>query len=155
PPITPGTSWIASRAGRRRTAPWPWAIVRRRRRCWPRLLCYGAATWPGTASRSASPTTRKPIDFCRTGIGNLGSSCDGRRVTSKHGAIMTSFADQVALITGAGSGLGRELALRLAKEGAAVAAIDLKPEPLEALTADLPGRRVAWAVADVTDRCAL
>src|SRR5262249_14332764 len=65
---------------------------------------------------------------------------------------MMTFAKQVALITGAGSGLGRELALRLGQEGAAIAALDLKPEPLAALAKELPGRRVAWAVADVTDR---
>jgi len=68
---------------------------------------------------------------------------------------MASFAGQVVLITGAGSGLGRQLALTLASEGAAIAAVDLKPEPLTALAAALPNQRVAWAVGDVTDRTAL
>ena len=68
---------------------------------------------------------------------------------------MAAFANQVALITGAGSGLGRQLALLLAGEGAAVAAIDLQPESLARLAEDLPGKRVVWAVADVTDLAAL
>src|SRR5262249_52947503 len=37
-----------------------------------------------------------------------------------------------------------------AAEGARVAALDLRPEPLETLAAELPGKS-AWAVADVTD----
>jgi short-subunit dehydrogenase len=68
---------------------------------------------------------------------------------------MRSFANQVVLVTGAASGLGRQLALDLAKEGAAVAAIDLHGEPLAALAKELDGMRIAWAVADVTDRPAL
>ena len=40
---------------------------------------------------------------------------------------MAAFANQVAVITGAGSGLGRQLAMLLAGEGAAIAAIDLHP----------------------------
>src|SRR6058998_1062251 len=68
---------------------------------------------------------------------------------------MSSFADRVALITGAGSGLGRELAKTLAAEGAIIAAIDLTPEPLASLSKELAGSHVAWAVADVTDRAAL
>ncbi len=68
---------------------------------------------------------------------------------------MHSFANQVVLVTGAGSGLGRQLAANLASEGAAIAAIDLKADLLAALAAELPGRRVAWAVADVTDRATL
>jgi NAD(P)-dependent dehydrogenase (short-subunit alcohol dehydrogenase family) len=68
---------------------------------------------------------------------------------------MSSFANRVVLITGAGSGLGRQLALLLAGEGAAVAALDLQPEPLAALAAELPKARFASAVADVTDRAAL
>lgn len=68
---------------------------------------------------------------------------------------MSSFANRVALVTGAGGGLGRQLALLLAGEGAAIAGIDLRPEPLVALAAELPGKPFAWAVADVTDRLAL
>jgi short-subunit dehydrogenase len=64
---------------------------------------------------------------------------------------MTPFANHVAFITGAGSGLGRELARNLASKGAAIAAVDLKAEPLESLARELAPRRVAWAVADVTD----
>lgn len=65
------------------------------------------------------------------------------------------FANQVTLITGAGSGLGRQLALTLAGEGMAIAAIDLFPEPLAQLQAELADKPFAWAVADVTDRTAL
>jgi NAD(P)-dependent dehydrogenase (short-subunit alcohol dehydrogenase family) len=68
---------------------------------------------------------------------------------------MNAFAERVTLITGAGSGLGRQLARDLANAGAAVAAVDLQPEPLAALAAELPGQTVTWAVADVTDRTAL
>src|SRR5205807_3042556 len=65
------------------------------------------------------------------------------------------FANKVVLVTGAGSGIGRQLARNLTDEGAAVAAVDLTPGPLAELAAELPGKRVAWAVGDVTDLAAL
>jgi short-subunit dehydrogenase len=68
---------------------------------------------------------------------------------------MTTAANRVALITGAGSGIGRQLALTLAAEGNAIAAVDLKPESLQTLEAELSGKSLAWTVADVTDRDAL
>lgn len=68
---------------------------------------------------------------------------------------MNPFADQVVLITGAGSGLGKQLALLLAEEGAAIAAVDLAEQPLHLLEKQLQGKRIAWAVADVTDRATL
>ena len=69
--------------------------------------------------------------------------------------MMTTFANRVALVTGAGSGLGRQLSLHLAREGAAIAAVDLVPEGLESLAKELSKKRMAWATADVTDRDAL
>jgi NAD(P)-dependent dehydrogenase (short-subunit alcohol dehydrogenase family) len=62
-----------------------------------------------------------------------------------------TFAGRVALITGAGSGIGRQLALDLAAEGAAVAALDRNHEALAKLASELAGRRFAGAVADVAD----
>jgi NAD(P)-dependent dehydrogenase (short-subunit alcohol dehydrogenase family) len=68
---------------------------------------------------------------------------------------MASFHNRMVLITGAGSGIGRQLALTLAGEGARIGAIDLQREGLERLETDLAGRACVTAVADVTDRKAL
>jgi NAD(P)-dependent dehydrogenase (short-subunit alcohol dehydrogenase family) len=68
---------------------------------------------------------------------------------------MASFRNQVALITGAASGIGRQLALTLAAEGARIAALDRQAEALDHLAADLKGATVACAVADVTDLAAM
>lgn len=68
---------------------------------------------------------------------------------------MSVFRDSVALITGAGSGIGRHLALLLAAEGAKIAALDLRPDGLASLAAELAGKPIATAVADVTDVVAL
>jgi NAD(P)-dependent dehydrogenase (short-subunit alcohol dehydrogenase family) len=62
-----------------------------------------------------------------------------------------SFAQRVVLITGAGSGIGRQLALTLAAEGARIAGIDRNAECLAALSAEMNGKAFAGEVADVTD----
>jgi NAD(P)-dependent dehydrogenase (short-subunit alcohol dehydrogenase family) len=64
---------------------------------------------------------------------------------------MESFRNRVVLITGAASGIGRALALTLAAEDARIAALDRQAEALDHLAADLKGKTVACAVADVTD----
>jgi NAD(P)-dependent dehydrogenase (short-subunit alcohol dehydrogenase family) len=64
---------------------------------------------------------------------------------------MESFTNRVILITGAASGIGRQLALTLAAEGARIAALDRQAEALDTLAAELKGKPVACAVADVTD----
>ncbi len=63
----------------------------------------------------------------------------------------------VALITGAGSGIGRALARLLAGEGYAIAAIDRVEEGVRSLADELTaeGKRCAWSVADVTDAAGL
>ncbi len=68
---------------------------------------------------------------------------------------MSTFRDRVALITGAGSGIGRQLACMLAEQGARVAALDVRPEGLSQLAVELAGKTFATATADVTDLTAM
>jgi short-subunit dehydrogenase len=60
---------------------------------------------------------------------------------------------KVALITGAGSGIGRALALELGAKGTAIAAIDIHEEGLRWLSKEIGAnkRLIAWKIADVTD----
>lgn len=65
------------------------------------------------------------------------------------------FEGKVALVTGAGSGLGKATALRLASEGASVACVDLDLEAASATAkeAESLGARLARAFScDVSDR---
>lgn len=66
------------------------------------------------------------------------------------------LATRVALVTGAGSGIGRAIAQRLAAEGACVVVADVNLEGAQQVAAELGGPDVAVAVhADVTDEAAV
>jgi len=63
------------------------------------------------------------------------------------------LANQVALVTGGARGIGREIALAFAREGADTALFDVNPEPLAQTAKELEalGRRCVGVVVDVTD----
>lgn len=61
---------------------------------------------------------------------------------------------KVVLVTGAGQGIGRGIALRLAKEGANVGLVDLKSDKIDAVKAEIEalGRKATTVTADVSNR---
>ena len=71
---------------------------------------------------------------------------------------MKSLNDKVVVITGAGSGMGREMALRATRDGALLAISDWNPEGL-AETVDLckaaGAKELRSDVIDVSDRAAM
>ncbi|OZV80467.1 beta-ketoacyl-ACP reductase [Micromonospora echinospora] len=66
---------------------------------------------------------------------------------------MTRFADRIAVVTGAGQGIGAATARRLAAEGATVAVVDLDAERAGAVAEDIvaTGGRAVGLGCDVTD----
>jgi NAD(P)-dependent dehydrogenase (short-subunit alcohol dehydrogenase family) len=70
---------------------------------------------------------------------------------------MQVLRGKVAVITGAGSGIGRALAEQLAREGCALALADINAESLHSLAATLQGSgvRVTTHVLDVAKRAAV
>jgi NAD(P)-dependent dehydrogenase (short-subunit alcohol dehydrogenase family) len=79
---------------------------------------------------------------------------DPERGTAVTACTPERFAGKVALVTGAGSGIGRATARRLAAEGAAVACLDIAPDALETVVGEIEaaGTGRAFAVrCDVTD----
>ncbi len=65
--------------------------------------------------------------------------------------------DKAILITGAGSGLGREMALTFAREGAKIGVNDIRPESAHNVTTELTraGARAVAIVADVSSSAAV
>lgn len=61
------------------------------------------------------------------------------------------FAGKIAVVTGAGSGIGRAIALALVSEGARVVANDLRPDGLASLAGEAGGDRIAQVVGDTAD----
>ena len=65
-----------------------------------------------------------------------------------------SINGKVALVTGAGQGIGRAIALRLASDGADIAIVDVKEEKMNAVADEVRavGRRATTFKADVSNR---
>lgn len=66
---------------------------------------------------------------------------------------MSRFRAKIVLLTGAGRGIGRATALRLAQEGAAVAVVDRDPEPAHEVAKAIgeTGRTAVAITADVAE----
>jgi meso-butanediol dehydrogenase/(S,S)-butanediol dehydrogenase/diacetyl reductase len=67
---------------------------------------------------------------------------------------MKNLENKVALVTGAGQGIGRAIALRLAHDGAKIAVVDLKEEKMQAVADEIKaaGSGAVIFKADVSDR---
>ena len=65
--------------------------------------------------------------------------------------VQNRFAGQTAIVTGAGSGIGRATTVRLAREGARVIASDVSKERLEDLVAAFPDLAIVPVPGDVAD----
>jgi meso-butanediol dehydrogenase / (S,S)-butanediol dehydrogenase / diacetyl reductase len=79
-----------------------------------------------------------------------GARPDGPRTASRR------FDGVTALVTGAGPGIGRACAIRLAAEGARVVVTDLEPAAAQTVTDELPGSALRMALGmDVTDRASV
>ncbi len=61
------------------------------------------------------------------------------------------FAGQTVIVTGAGSGIGRATASRIAREGGRVIAVDVSQERLDEFVADHGGAEIVSLTADITD----
>ncbi|NYE19716.1 SDR family NAD(P)-dependent oxidoreductase [Microbacterium immunditiarum] len=61
------------------------------------------------------------------------------------------FAGKTVIVTGAGSGIGRATASRVAREGGRVIAVDMSPERLAEFAAEHPGADIVSVAADITD----
>lgn len=61
------------------------------------------------------------------------------------------FARKTVIVTGAGSGIGRATASRIAREGGRVVAVDVSQERLDEFAAEHAGADIVTLVADITD----
>jgi meso-butanediol dehydrogenase/(S,S)-butanediol dehydrogenase/diacetyl reductase len=65
-----------------------------------------------------------------------------------------SISGKVVLVTGAGQGIGKAIALRLASDGADIALVDLQRDKIDAVAAEIValGRKAVAFVADVSQQ---
>lgn len=92
------------------------------------------ASADGTGADAATPSAPAPSAAAWT------ERVDGGR-----------FSGKTVIVTGAGSGIGRATASRIAREGGRVIAVDVSAERLDDFATAHPGADVVRLVADITD----
>src|SRR5258708_7453672 len=87
--------------------------------------------------------------FPRTPVG----FCPSSRQTPSAGGRIMHFDNQVVLVSGAGRGIGKEIALSFAREGGDIRFADVNEEPGQATANEIRklGRRVFFRRTDVSD----
>jgi NAD(P)-dependent dehydrogenase (short-subunit alcohol dehydrogenase family) len=65
------------------------------------------------------------------------------------------FTGKTVIVTGAGSGIGRATASRVAREGGRVIAVDISKERLDDFVAEFAGADIVPVVANITDDAAI
>lgn len=65
------------------------------------------------------------------------------------------FTGQTVIVTGAGSGIGRATASRIAREGGRVVAVDVFADRVEQFAAGLPDAGVVAVAGDITDQASI
>jgi NAD(P)-dependent dehydrogenase (short-subunit alcohol dehydrogenase family) len=65
------------------------------------------------------------------------------------------FSGKTVIVTGAGSGIGRATASRIAREGGRVIAVDISRERLDDFVAELPDAQIVTVVGDITNDAAI
>lgn len=65
------------------------------------------------------------------------------------------FFGKTVIVTGAGSGIGRATASRVAREGGRVIAVDISQERLDEFVAELPAAAIVPVQGDITDDAAI
>ena len=120
-----------------------------------------AAASRSAADRSASAkkAARDPQAQRRARFARLTAGCGdpprrSRRIAALRMVVLSETTKGVAWVTGAGSGIGRGLAHRLAAEGWTVAASARTARDLDSLAAEVPGRITSFQL-DVTDEAAV
>ncbi|ABF12684.1 3-oxoacyl-(acyl-carrier-protein) reductase (plasmid) [Cupriavidus metallidurans CH34] len=80
-------------------------------------------------------------------------STENKTTRTKETRSMSKLTNKVAIVSGSGRGIGREIALKLASEGAAVVVNDLDAEPAEAVVREITtmGGRAVACVGSVTE----
>src|SRR5580765_755358 len=84
--------------------------------------------------------------------GSPTSTCANERI-GRHKEIHMRLKDKVAVVTGAASGIGKEIALVFAREGAKIAIADLDQKAADATARgiDATGKRAIGVAMDVAD----
>ena len=62
------------------------------------------------------------------------------------------FSHRTVIVTGAGGGIGRATASRIAREGGRVIAVDIAPAGLEQLAAELPDAAIVTVTGDIANK---